>query len=219
MQKNMSAFTKIELEKAGAILCEQSRPLKERFRALFSLKNAVAIEGSAGNLIVNLMFKALHKNEPSALLKHEVAYCLGQTGCPEAVPLLQTVLSDMTFETIVRHEAGEALGAIANKDSLPLLSKLAKEDPAPEVMDTCKLAVARIEWLHGGQAEREKEHLSVNPYSSVDPAPPSLETNTSILLDELVNENLPLFERYRAMFALRNKGDDESIKALAQGIL
>ena len=125
----------------------------------------------------------------------------------------------MSRGTKVRHEAGEALGAIGNKDSLPLLSKLAKEDPVPEVMDTCKLAVARIEWLHGGQAQKEKEHLSINPYSSVDPAPPSLESNTSILLDLLVDEKLPLFERYRAMFALRNKSDDESINALAQGML
>lgn len=215
----MSEFTQKQLEEAGAILCDQKRPLKERFRALFSLKSAVNIDNHASNLIVNLMFKALDKNEPSALLKHEVAYCLGQTGCPEAVPLLQTILLDMSRETIVRHEAGEALGAIGNKDSLQLLSKLAKEDPVPEVMDTCKLAVARIEWLHEGQAEREKEHLSVNPYSSVDPAPPSLESNTPILLGLLVDENLPLFERYRAMFALRNKGDDESINALAQGMV
>lgn len=213
----MSKFTENQLLEAGKLLCDQKKPLKERFRALFALKDATKIDPNKSNLIVTLMYKALDKSEPSALLKHEIAYCLGQSGCPEAVPLLETVLSDVSRETIVRHEAGEALGAIANKDSLPLLSKLAKEDSVPEVKDTCELAVGRIEWLHGGQAEKEKDQLSVNPYSSVDPAPPSLENNTDVLLDTLIDENISLFERYRAMFALRNKGDSESIEALAKG--
>ena len=32
-----------------------------------------------------------------------------------------------------------------------------------------------------------------------------------------IDEKLNLFERYRAMFALRNKGDSESITAIAEG--
>ena len=213
----MSKFTENQLLEAGKVLCDQNRPLKERFRALFALKDATKVDPDKSDLIVQLMYKGLDKSEPSALLKHEIAYCLGQSGCPEAVPLLETVLSDESRETIVRHEAGEALGAIGNKDSLPLLSKLAKEDPVREVKDTCELAVGRIEWLHGGQAEKEKEKLSANPYCSVDPAPPAIESNTATLLITLMDENLALFERYRAMFALRNKGDSESIKALAKG--
>ena len=213
----MTKFTEGQLINAGNLLCDQNRPLKERFRALFSLKEAVTLESAKSDLIVNLMFKALDKNEPSELLKHEVAYCLGQTGCPQAVHLLETVLSDVSRETIVRHEAGEALGAIANKNSLPLLRKVAKEDMSPEVKDTCMLAVARIEWLYGGQADKEKDKLSSNPYNSVDPAPPSVERDTSVLLNLLLDEKLNLFERYRAMFALRNKGDSESITAIAEG--
>ena len=215
----MSKFTESQLLQAGSLLCDQNRPLKERFRALFSLKEAATIDNDKSDLIVNLMFKALDKNEPSALLKHEVAYCLGQTRCSKSVHLLETVLSDVSRETIVRHEAGEALGAIAHETSLPLLTKLAKEDLSPEVKDTCELAVARIEWLHGGQAEKEKDRLSLNPYNSVDPAPPSIECDNSILMDLLLDDKLKLFERYRAMFALRNKGDSESIIALAKGKL
>merc|ERR1719510_1800031 len=33
-----------------------------------------------------------------------------------------------------------------------------------------------------------------------------------------MNEELPLFKRYRAMFALRNNGDNQSILILAQGL-
>merc|ERR1711997_790145 len=139
----MSKFSEKELNNAGNILCDQNKALKERFRALFSLKEAVKLDPNNSDHIVSLMFKALDKNEPSALLKHEVAYCLGQTECPKAVSHLETVLSDTSREPIVRHEAGEALGAIANKNCLPLLSRLAKEDPIPEVRDTCELAVDR----------------------------------------------------------------------------
>lgn len=215
----MTNFTECQLLQAGNLLCDQNRPLKERFRALFSLKEAAKIDHDKSDLIVNLMFKALDKNEPSALLKHEVAYCLGQTGCSESVHLLETVLSDVSRETIVRHEAGEALGAIALEMSIPLLTKLSKDDLSPEVKDTCEIAVARIEWLHGGQAEKEKDRLSLNPYNSVDPAPPSVECDNSILIEILLDEKLKLFERYRAMFALRNKGDSQSIIALAEGKL
>jgi len=213
----MSKFSQKELNDAGIVLCDQSRALKERFRALFSLKEAVKLDPTNSDLIVNLMFKALDKNEPSALLKHEVAYCLGQTECPKAISLLETVLADTSREPIVRHEAGEALGAIGKLDSLPILSKLAKGDVSPEVKDTCELAVARIEWLHGEDFKAENPVLSSNPYNSVDPAPPALERDTAILLNNLLDENLSLFERYRAMFALRNKGDDKSITALAKG--
>ena len=38
---------------------------------------------------------------------------------------------------------------------------------------------------------------SSNPYNSVDPAPPSLEGDPQKLKETLLNESLPLFERYR----------------------
>ena len=57
-----------------------------------------------------------------------------------------------------------------------------------------------------------------NPYCSVDPTPSISLKDTSALRSMLLDENVPLFERYRAMFALRNKVDDESVKALAEGM-
>jgi deoxyhypusine monooxygenase len=35
----------------------------------------------------------------------------------------------------------------------------------------------------------------------------------------LLDENRSLFERYRAMFALRNIGNDEAVLAICEGIL
>jgi deoxyhypusine monooxygenase len=42
-------------------------------------------------------------------------------------------------------------------------------------------------------------------HTSVDPAPPLEETDTEKLKAALLDESLPLFHRYRAMFSLRNK--------------
>lgn len=50
-----------------------------------------------------------------------MAYCLGQTKDPTAVPILIDVLENLQMEPIARHEAGEALGAIGDKKvSFPL---------------------------------------------------------------------------------------------------
>lgn len=57
-----------------------------------------------------------------------------------------------------------------------------------------------------------------NPYCSVDPTPSVPMKDTEELKKILLNEELSLFERYRAMFALRNKGDEKSVIALAEGI-
>lgn len=44
--------------------------------------------------------------DKSALLKHELAYCLGQMQDRRAVPTLTAVLKDREQEAMVRHEAG-----------------------------------------------------------------------------------------------------------------
>ena len=82
----------------GGVLLDQQRPMKERFRALFLLKSI----GTKSAL--DQILKCL--DDPSALLKHECAYCLGQIQDKYAVPKLVSVLQDMNQEPIVRHEAG-----------------------------------------------------------------------------------------------------------------
>jgi len=205
----MVSLTDTQIEGMGAVLNSRSRPLKERFRALFTLRSV------GGKKALAEMSKAFE--DPSELLKHEVAYCIGQMGMPEAVKILEDVLMDVNQEPIVRHEAGEALGAIGSQDSLDVLRK-GSVDKNEAVADTCRLAVSRIEWLHAEDGSaKESSQLSVNPYASVDPAPPSLETDTAALTKTLMDEGEDIFLRYRAMFTLRNKGDPDSINALAKG--
>ena len=45
--------------------------------------------------------------DESALLKHELAFCLGQMQDRTAIPTLTAVLKDTEQEPMVRHEAGK----------------------------------------------------------------------------------------------------------------
>lgn len=94
------AMVEVEkIEKIGVVLNDPKRPLKERFRALFTLRN---IGGPEAISCIEACFK-----DESALLKHELAYCLGQMQDTAAVPTLIAVLRDLKQEPMVRHEAGE----------------------------------------------------------------------------------------------------------------
>lgn len=83
---------------------------------------------------------------------------------------------------------------------------------SPQVAETCQLAVKRLEWL-----QEHGEEPSASPYQSVDPAPPAEERDVAKLREALLDEALPLFDRYRAMFALRNLGGRDAVLALADG--
>ncbi|WAR23361.1 DOHH-like protein [Mya arenaria] len=159
-------MTSVDKEDIGKVLNDQSRPLKERFRALFTLRNL---------------------------------------GGKDSIDMIAQSFQD-----------GEALGAIGSSDVMHILEKYSA-DPVTEVAETCQLAIARLKWLQNSQ--NEKDNLSENPYLSVDPAPPETrDSDTQHLTTTLLDENLPLFERYRALFSLRNMGTTESVVALAKGL-
>lgn len=70
----------------------------------------------------------------------------------------------------------------------------------------------RLEWF-----QEHKANSAVNPYRSVDPAPPAEEKDVGKLRLTLLDESQSLFERYQAMFALRNIGGEAAVLALADG--
>jgi deoxyhypusine monooxygenase len=128
-------------------LVSESTPLAKRFRALFSLKFLAAAKPPTGETEPAIAAIAAAFVSPSALLKHELAYCLGQTGHDAAVPYLQDVLKNRAEDPMCRHEAAEALGALGDAGSLALL-KEKRDDTAEEVVvrETCEIAIERIEW-------------------------------------------------------------------------
>lgn len=186
-------------------LTDPTLPLARRFRALFTLKN---IGGLAAIQAIAAGFQ-----DSSVLLKHECAYCLGQMQDSQADGVLADVLRDTAQDPVVRHEAGEALAAIGSASSASVLQEFTT-DPRPEVADTCKLGVDRIQWLHS--ADRGEKSGSVL-YASVDPAPPSCEKDTAVLCSVLCDKEASLFTRYRALFALRDVGGEEAVKAIVKG--
>lgn len=69
-----------------------------------SAYNLLACTGMNANKILWCSFFNTGFKDPSALLKHELAYCLGQTKNPSALPVLESVLRDKNEDPMVRHE-------------------------------------------------------------------------------------------------------------------
>uniref|UniRef100_A0A1E1WIA6 Deoxyhypusine hydroxylase n=1 Tax=Pectinophora gossypiella TaxID=13191 RepID=A0A1E1WIA6_PECGO len=195
------------IKNIGKVLNDPSRPMKERFRALFTLRN---LGGEAAIQCISECF-----TDESVLLKHELAYCLGQMQDKRAIPILRSVLEDKEQDPIVRHEAGEALGAIGDPNLREILEKY-QNDPAVEVAETCQIALQRLNWVANDSTN--EQNLSKSLYTSVDPAPPSSDSDIESLRKTLMDETKTLFDRYRAMFSLRNLGTTESINALGEGL-
>lgn len=95
----MADVSDAKIKEIGNLLNDTQRPLKERFRALFTLKN---LGGETAIKEISRCFA-----DESALLKHELAYCLGQMQNPLAIPYLVKVIEDKSQEPMVRHEAGK----------------------------------------------------------------------------------------------------------------
>ncbi|CAL2280652.1 unnamed protein product [Prunus armeniaca] len=189
-------------------LLDPTQPISERFRALFSLRN---LKGPGPR---NALITATR--DSSNLLAHEAAFALGQMQDADAIPALVAVLNDLSLHPIVRHEAAEALGAIGLESNVPLLENSLALDPAQEVKETCALALNRIEQLKdsGNQSLDEK-----SPFMSVDPAAPATSSSSVNQLREvLLDEKKNMYERYAALFALRNNSGDEAVSAIVDSL-
>lgn len=146
-------------------LTTETVPLARRFRALFSLKH-LACQPPSAQTSAAIDAIAAAFTSPSALLKHELAYCLGQTKNLEAVPYLRAVLEDRGEDAMCRHEAAEALGALGDTSSLDIMRLMRDDKNEPTVVrETCDIAVDRIMWENSDQkkAERLKKRLTNAP--------------------------------------------------------
>ncbi|EGF98908.1 uncharacterized protein MELLADRAFT_50851 [Melampsora larici-populina 98AG31] len=195
-------------------------PLASRFRALFTLRSL------ASEPAVTAISEALRPTDgsplPSALLGHELAYCLGQIRRPSALPVLGATLADLAVHPMVRHEAAEAMGAISDMSSIPILKSFLN-DPEIAVRETCELAIGKIEHDHH---QDESSSLGPGEYGTVDPAPSMIRAmhdavpgseNLSEMRSILLDRELSLFQRYRAMFGLRDAVGRATVDALAAG--
>ena len=140
-----------------------------------------------------------------------------------ALPALSAVLRDASEGAVVRHEAGEALGALGDERALPVLDEHAR-DAVAEVAQTCEIAAARVRWEAGAGAAgaaAAAAAAAANPFHSVDPAPGEAapgDGEVPRLAAALTDAAAPLFERYKAMFSLRNARSAAAVRALCAGL-
>jgi deoxyhypusine monooxygenase len=199
-------ITTADIDKFRTCLLDLSQPIAQRTHAAFLLRTAGTQEA------VEVIQQALLNKADSSLMRHELAYILGQIQNPMACPLLSQLLEDETDDVLVRHESAEALGAIGSVESLPVLEKFSTHS-FPEISETCQIAVDLIKWRQLGEKADRGGYLSVDPA----PALPK-KTDVESLRKTLMDESLSLFQRYRAMFSLRNMNSDESALALVDGL-
>eukprot|EP00466_Bigelowiella_natans_P019131 jgi/Bigna1/85650/estExt_fgenesh1_pg.C_50127 len=185
-------------------------PIARRMQHLFELRS----KGAQGNEKAIQEMKTGIRSK-SVLLRHEVAYLLGQMQHKKSIPFLVSILNCTEEHPIVRHEAAEALGAIGDPLSESILKVYTDANSPVEVSDTCKLALSRLAWL---REQREQDGIdqssapSRQRYISIDPAPPLSSSSSAVkattvavdrLGERLLDKSLSLFERYKAMFSLR----------------
>ncbi|RKF72218.1 Deoxyhypusine hydroxylase [Golovinomyces cichoracearum] len=212
---SISSFTNLStISELKESLCCEAECLPKRFRALFSLKHIATKDQS----LPAIKAIAASFSSTSALLKHEVAYCLGQTKNTAAIPYLRAVLMDRAEDPMCRHEAAEAMGAIGDMQSLIVLREFRDaQDEHTVVRQTCELAIERILWENG---EDGNEILNFSNFESIDPAPPTAgEDSVEGLEQELLDQKLPLFRRYRAMFSLRDLASPPDLPTATAAIL
>jgi len=212
-----------------------------RMRAAYYLRQAYETNAHNDTLqqeIIYTLGDNLLKESHGSLMRHEIAYVMGQLRDDAGFPFLQQVLSNEEDCIMVRHECAEALGAIGNLASLVVLEKFS-HDVHPEVSETCRIAVDYVQWTQSQEKGTNVEDQNnvnqlppvmacacmLSPYKSVDPAPAlrnitQAATKEVIELGSLLREQShSLFERYRAMFTLRNINTAQSAMELGNTLV
>jgi deoxyhypusine monooxygenase len=137
-------------------------------------------DGVTPQMIIDVLCDQAFVVEHGALLRHEFAYVLGQCQSELACPTLHALLKKDGDDVMVRHEAAEALGAIASPTSRQVLEETRDKYKGilDELSDTCMLALNRVVKKRDDRQNDNDSSKSpivgcacmLAPYSSVDPA-------------------------------------------------
>jgi deoxyhypusine monooxygenase len=91
--------------------------------------------------------------DPSALFRHEIAFVFGQLSHPASIPALTAALADLKEESMVRHEAAEALGSLGDEEGVEETLKLFLNDKEQVVRESVVVALDMAEFEKTGQTE------------------------------------------------------------------
>ncbi|SCM13532.1 deoxyhypusine hydroxylase, putative [Plasmodium chabaudi adami] len=183
--------------------------------------------------VLNILTYALENND-SILLRHEIAYVIGQIGNEKNNDLLIRLLSDKDENLMVRHEAAEGLAAIGSDSNIEIIQRFINDEQI-EVRETCELALSSLieknkyavcscsnkNIIKNAIKEKRSEEFVSKKFNTIDPIVFTLNSNDNFgkLIDDLNNINLPLKLRYEALFKLRDMESEDSINALGEALL
>ena len=192
----------------GAILLNTESSLADRVRALHDIRVCELSTASKVQILRDAV-----RTTSNVLLLHEIMYELGQIGTADEVDFLQNIMLDESHDIVTRHEAGEALGAIQSPSAIAILTDVSKSKVGAskaypvELVETCDLAIDRI---RARSVETEQ-----SAYSSIDPALPhkskSIAEMRGVLAQSHLDGRVSLYERYQALFRLREENDVEGL--------
>jgi len=205
-------------------LQDPSAPIGDKYRKLFSAKQAAPTQEA----LVAALVQAL-ATERSVLMRHEIAYVMGQIGNALAIPRLVEMLDDDQEDEVTRHEAAEALAAIDAVGSMHHFERYANSESLRLLAQTCELAaeatqrqgekgaipVCVCQQYEKVTTQRSIEYQSKDPADGIEGA--TMEDIPS-LGRQLQDESAPLYSRYQAMFTLRNLGGQCAVRQLAEGL-
>ena len=121
----------------------------------------------------------------------------------------------------------QALGAIGAEGGVHTLRRNCESKSNDvEIRETCRIALDFISWQQSGDEDEYNAPAAcacmLSAYDSRDPAPPhpAHEKLSHADIGTLLRDaSKPLFERYRAMFSLRNKGGAEAARELGRSLV
>jgi deoxyhypusine monooxygenase len=139
-------------------LLDESQSLFNRYRAMFALRDlASPPDLPTAKPAVHALASGFQ--DPSALFRHEIAFVFGQLSHPESIPALLSVLENKLEESMVRHEAAEALGSLGEEPGVEDMLRRFLDDPEQVVRESVVVALDMAEYEKNG----EMEYASIPP--------------------------------------------------------
>ena len=228
----------MSVETHRAELVDQSLPMPRRFRALFTLRSIGGDDAVAALLgamtddpsalfrhevafalgqmqapgAVGVLKRVLRDATDDEMVRHECAEALGAIATEECVDALRDACVDGC--RVVRETATLALRRLEHARAKRGEAKDAVEAPASKTLGSAKerlsapgaAAPAPANGAPRDGVDADSPYLSVDPVPAAPASVPS-DALTAVLLDESAD----MWDRYGAMFALRNRGDGPGV--------
>ena len=138
-----------DVEQLKERLLDAHRPLFERYRAMFALRDTASHHNSS-KVIPAIHALATGFSDRSALFRHEIAFVFGQLSHPASIPSLVETLKKSSEACMVRHEAAEALGGLGAEPGVTEILRSFVDDPEEVVRESIVVALDMAEYEKAG---------------------------------------------------------------------